>query len=76
MLTFAPRLGRDHDNPSADATRDSELEIFNVSPPGAPVTPGEDRIITVHLERLDCLNRNTTAPTMAPTDGYSGSTLS
>ena len=76
ILPFAPRLGRDHDNPSTDATRDSELEIFNVSLPGAPVTPGEDRIITVHLERLDCLNRNTTDPLMAPTDGYSGSTVS
>ena len=83
-LSFDGHLLRDHDDDSS--TPDRELELFRtgmavggpaVSFPGSINPPGQDRRVTIHLERLDCPLHDGDANWSLPAaDGYSGGTLS
>ena len=83
-LSFDGHLLRDHDDDSS--TPDRELELFRtdmavggsaITFPGSINAAGQDRTVTIHLERLDCPLHDGDANWSLPaTDGYSGGTLS
>ncbi len=85
-LSFAAHLLRDHDNDSGVTTADRELELFRtgialsdpaITFPGSINGAGQDRTVTIHLERLDCPLHDGDANWSLPAvDGYSGGTLS
>jgi hypothetical protein len=85
-LSFAAHLLRDHDNDSGATTADRELELFRtgmaltdpaITFPGSINGAGQDRTVTIHLERLDCPLHDGDANWSLPAvDGYSGGTLS
>ena len=75
-LSFDGHLLRDHDDDSS--TPDRELELFRtgmalidpaITFPGSINGVGQDRTVTIHLERLDCPLHNGDANWSLPTTG-------
>ena len=66
-LSFAAHLLRDHDDDSGATTPTRGLDLFRtgmtpsdpaITFPGSIIAAGQDRTVTVHLERLDCPAHN------------------